>query len=133
MYGLAAFQVEGDENCQFRVLADQLFHNPDYHKHVRKAAVKYSCLLCLPFLLKHCEGCVPMESKKYLKIMKRFWLLNQWEDHLTLQNVADRPEVHQGFYPEGCHIEMPSGCRKIYYVIKRTRKRKLNLTRRGSR
>ncbi|CAL9116317.1 unnamed protein product [Musa acuminata var. zebrina] len=63
MYGLAELQVEGDENCQFRALADQLFHNADYHKHVSKAVLKH--------LKKHYEGCVPMESKKYLKIMKR--------------------------------------------------------------
>ncbi|CAL9048829.1 unnamed protein product [Musa banksii] len=115
MYGLAELQVEGDENCQFRTLADQLFHNPDYHKHVSKAVLKH--------LKKHYEGCVPMESKKYLKIMKRFWLLNQWEDHLTRQTLADR-----FFSLEGCDIEMASGYGKIYCVIKRTRKRKLNLT-----
>ncbi|KAG5552156.1 hypothetical protein RHGRI_010302 [Rhododendron griersonianum] len=39
-YGLAELQMEGDGNCQFRALADQLFRNPDYHKHVRKKVVK---------------------------------------------------------------------------------------------
>ncbi|OMP07649.1 Ovarian tumor, otubain [Corchorus olitorius] len=39
-YGLAELQIEGDGNCQFRALADQLFRNPDYHKHVRRQIVK---------------------------------------------------------------------------------------------
>ncbi|KAH9737328.1 SWIM-type domain-containing protein [Citrus sinensis] len=39
-YGLAELQIEGDGNCQFRALADQLFRNPDYHKHVRKEIFK---------------------------------------------------------------------------------------------
>jgi hypothetical protein len=39
-YGLAELQMEGDGNCQFRALADQLFRNADYHKHVRKHVVK---------------------------------------------------------------------------------------------
>ncbi|KAK4834606.1 hypothetical protein QYF36_025502 [Acer negundo] len=39
-YGLAELQIEGDGNCQFRALADQLFRNPDYHKHVRKEIIK---------------------------------------------------------------------------------------------
>uniref|UniRef100_A0A0E0E566 OTU domain-containing protein n=1 Tax=Oryza meridionalis TaxID=40149 RepID=A0A0E0E566_9ORYZ len=39
-YGLAEFQIEGDGNCQFRALADQIFRNPDYHKHVRKLVMK---------------------------------------------------------------------------------------------
>ncbi|KAI9153825.1 hypothetical protein LWI28_017122 [Acer negundo] len=38
--GLAELQIEGDGNCQFRALADQLFRNPDYHKHVRKEIIK---------------------------------------------------------------------------------------------
>ncbi|EEF38705.1 conserved hypothetical protein [Ricinus communis] len=39
-YGLAELQIEGDGNCQFRSLADQLLRSPDYHKHVRKQVVK---------------------------------------------------------------------------------------------
>ncbi|THU68669.1 hypothetical protein C4D60_Mb08t06290 [Musa balbisiana] len=45
MYGLAELQVEGDGNCQFRAVADQLFHNPEYHRHVRKAVVKQYVLV----------------------------------------------------------------------------------------
>ncbi|XP_039003783.1 OVARIAN TUMOR DOMAIN-containing deubiquitinating enzyme 11-like [Hibiscus syriacus] len=39
-YGLAELQIEGDGNCQFRALADQLFRNRDYHKHIRRQIVK---------------------------------------------------------------------------------------------
>ncbi|MED6196479.1 OVARIAN TUMOR DOMAIN-containing deubiquitinating enzyme 11 [Stylosanthes scabra] len=39
-YGLAELQMEGDGNCQFRALSDQLFRNPDYHKHVRRQVIK---------------------------------------------------------------------------------------------
>uniref|UniRef100_A0A0D9YMV0 ubiquitinyl hydrolase 1 n=1 Tax=Oryza glumipatula TaxID=40148 RepID=A0A0D9YMV0_9ORYZ len=81
-YGLAEFQIEGDGNCQFRALADQIFRNPDYHKHVRKSVVKQ-----LKEFRKHYEGYVPMEYKVYLKKMKRS---GEWGDHVTLQAAADR-------------------------------------------
>ncbi|KAK3152230.1 hypothetical protein QOZ80_2BG0156140 [Eleusine coracana subsp. coracana] len=81
-YGLAEYQIEGDGNCQFRALADQIFRNPDYHKHVRKAVVKQ-----LKEFKKHYEGYVPMEYKDYLKKMKRS---GEWGDHVTLQAAADR-------------------------------------------
>ncbi|KAH7679149.1 Ubiquitinyl hydrolase 1 protein [Dioscorea alata] len=81
-YGLAEMQVEGDGNCQFRALADQLFRNPDYHKHVRKAVVKQ-----LKHFRKFYESYVPMDYKTYLKNMKR---TGEWGDHVTLQAAADR-------------------------------------------
>lgn len=81
-YGLAELQVEGDGNCQFRALADQLFRNPDYHKHVRKAVVKQ-----LKQFQKFYESYVPMDYKTYLKNIKRS---GEWGDHLTLQAAADR-------------------------------------------
>uniref|UniRef100_A0ACD5Z863 Uncharacterized protein n=2 Tax=Avena sativa TaxID=4498 RepID=A0ACD5Z863_AVESA len=81
-YGLAEYQIEGDGNCQFRALADQIFRNPDYHKHVRKAVVKQ-----LKEFRKHYEGYVPLDYKVYLKKMKRS---GEWGDHVTLQAAADR-------------------------------------------
>lgn len=81
-YGLAELQVEGDGNCQFRALADQLFRNPDYHKHVRKEVVKQ-----LKDFQKFYESYVPMNYKAYLKDMKRS---GEWGDHVTLQAAADR-------------------------------------------
>ncbi|XWS47455.1 hypothetical protein CRYUN_Cryun14cG0153400 [Craigia yunnanensis] len=64
-YGLAELQMEGDGNCQFRALADQLFLSPDYHKHVRRQIVKQ-----LKHSRKLYEGYVPMKYKGYLKKMK---------------------------------------------------------------
>ncbi|KAJ6779012.1 CYSTEINE PROTEINASE SUPERFAMILY PROTEIN [Salix koriyanagi] len=43
-YGLEELHMEGDGNCQFRALADQLFRSPDYHKHARKQIVKQTLL-----------------------------------------------------------------------------------------
>ncbi|KAB8388304.1 hypothetical protein FH972_024778 [Carpinus fangiana] len=81
-YGLAELQMEGDGNCQFRALADQLFRNPDYHKHVRKQVIKQ-----LKHFRKLYESYVPMKYKIYLKQMKKS---GEWGDHLTLQAAADR-------------------------------------------
>ncbi|KAJ6408489.1 OTU DOMAIN CONTAINING PROTEIN [Salix purpurea] len=65
-YGLEELQIEGDGNCQFRALADQLFRSPDYHKHVRKQIVKQ-----LKHFRKSYEGYVPMKYRSYLKKMKK--------------------------------------------------------------
>ncbi|KAB1210461.1 hypothetical protein CJ030_MR6G010757 [Morella rubra] len=81
-YGLAELQMEGDGNCQFRALADQLFRSPDYHKHVRKQVIKQ-----LKHSRKLYEGYVPMEYRSYLKKMKKS---GEWGDHITLQAAADR-------------------------------------------
>ncbi|XP_065854231.1 OVARIAN TUMOR DOMAIN-containing deubiquitinating enzyme 11 [Euphorbia lathyris] len=81
-YGLAELQIEGDGNCQFRALADQLFRNPDYHKHIRRQIIKQ-----LKHFRKLYEGYVPMKYKSYLKKMKKS---GEWGDHVTLQAAADR-------------------------------------------
>ncbi|KAH8506856.1 hypothetical protein H0E87_013597 [Populus deltoides] len=81
-YGLEELQIEGDGNCQFRALADQLFRSPDYHKHVRKKIVKQ-----LKHFRKSYEGYVPMKYRSYVKKMKK---PGEWGDHLTLQAAADR-------------------------------------------
>ncbi|CAA0808432.1 Cysteine proteinases superfamily protein [Striga hermonthica] len=47
-YGLAEMQIEGDGNCQFRALSDQLFQKQDYHKYVRKEVIKqFEAKICL--------------------------------------------------------------------------------------
>ncbi|GAB4842706.1 OVARIAN TUMOR DOMAIN-containing deubiquitinating enzyme 11 [Ancistrocladus abbreviatus] len=81
-YGLEELQIEGDGNCQFRALADQLLRNPDYHKHIRKEIVKQ-----LKHFQKLYEGYVPMQYKSYMKKMAR---TGEWGDHVTLQAAADR-------------------------------------------
>lgn len=84
-YGLAELQIEGDGNCQFRALADQMFRNQDYHKHVRKEVVKQ-----LKQFRKLYEGYVPMKYRHYRRKMKK---LGEWGDHITLQAAADRFEA----------------------------------------
>ncbi|KAI6673392.1 hypothetical protein NL676_001298 [Syzygium grande] len=81
-YNLEEMQIEGDGNCQFRALADQLFRNSDHHKIVRKEIIKQ-----LKHERKLYEGYVPMKYKSYLKKMKRS---GEWGDHVTLQAAADR-------------------------------------------
>ncbi|QCD78465.1 hypothetical protein DEO72_LG1g2098 [Vigna unguiculata] len=90
-YGLAELQMEGDGNCQFRALADQLFRKSDYHKHVRRQVIKQ-----LKHHKKLYEGYVPMEYKSYLKKMKKS---GEWGDHVTLQAAADRSSsvIKMGF------------------------------------
>ncbi|KAH9618972.1 hypothetical protein KSS87_010616 [Heliosperma pusillum] len=100
-YGLAELQIEGDGNCQFRALADQLFHNPDYHRHVRKQVVKQ-----LKNFRKLYESYVPMKYGDYLKKMKRN---GEWGDHVTLQAAADRFEAKICLvtsFRETCYIEI---------------------------
>lgn len=43
---------------QFRALADQLFRNPEYHKHVRRQVIKQvqSCFVLLGGILFYCIG-----------------------------------------------------------------------------
>ncbi|BAB01944.1 unnamed protein product [Arabidopsis thaliana] len=84
-YGLAELQMEGDGNCQFRALADQLFRNADYHKHVRKHVVKQ-----LKQQRKLYEEYVPMKYRHYTRKMKKH---GEWGDHVTLQAAADRFEA----------------------------------------
>ncbi|KAF1885692.1 hypothetical protein Lal_00039540 [Lupinus albus] len=106
-YGLTELQMEGDGNCQFRALADQLFRNPDHHKYVRRQVTKQ-----LKHNKKLYEGYVPMKYKSYLKQMKKLdifptnyraccntqtltYMLSsnrsgEWGDHITLQAAADR-------------------------------------------
>ncbi|KAF3445090.1 hypothetical protein FNV43_RR14783 [Rhamnella rubrinervis] len=81
-YDLAELQIEGDGNCQFRALADQLFRNSDYHKHVRKQVGKQ-----LKHHKKFYESYVPMKYRSYVKKMKK---TGEWGDHVTLQAAADR-------------------------------------------
>ncbi|KAF4381663.1 hypothetical protein CsatB_020302 [Cannabis sativa] len=100
-YDLAELQMEGDGNCQFRALADQLFRSPDYHKHVRKQVVKQ-----LKHHRKLYEGYVPMKYRSYLRKMKK---AGEWGDHLTLQAAADRFETKICLitsFRDTCYIEI---------------------------
>ncbi|XP_010532516.1 PREDICTED: OTU domain-containing protein DDB_G0284757 [Tarenaya hassleriana] len=100
-YGLAELQIEGDGNCQFRALADQLFRNPDYHKHVRKQVIKQ-----LKLHRKLYEAYVPMKYRSYRRKMKK---QGEWGDHVTLQAAADRFEAKICLvtsFRDQCYIEI---------------------------
>ncbi|XP_031740162.1 OVARIAN TUMOR DOMAIN-containing deubiquitinating enzyme 11 isoform X3 [Cucumis sativus] len=75
-YGLAELQMEGDGNCQFRALADQLFRNPDYHKHVRKAVIKqFGAKICLVTSFR--DTCyieiLPKDNSPHKELWLSFW------------------------------------------------------------
>ncbi|XP_015898521.3 OVARIAN TUMOR DOMAIN-containing deubiquitinating enzyme 12 [Ziziphus jujuba] len=73
--------VQGDGNCQFRALSDQLYGTPDHHNHVRQQVVNQ--LKSEPEIY---EGYVPMAYDDYLEKMSQS---GEWGDHVTLQAAAD--------------------------------------------
>ncbi|KAK6926754.1 OTU domain [Dillenia turbinata] len=81
LYDLVELKVQGDGNCQFRALSDQIYRTTEHHKFVRQEVVNQ---------LKSCpeiyEGYVPMAYGDYLKKMSKS---GEWGDHVTLQAVAD--------------------------------------------
>ncbi|XP_010543550.1 PREDICTED: uncharacterized protein LOC104816422 isoform X2 [Tarenaya hassleriana] len=81
LYGLVENKVQGDGNCQFRSLSDQLYRTPDHHKSVREQVVDQ-----LAYNREIYEGYVPMAYNDYLKKMRRN---GEWGDHVTLQASAD--------------------------------------------
>ncbi|XP_062167403.1 OVARIAN TUMOR DOMAIN-containing deubiquitinating enzyme 12-like isoform X2 [Alnus glutinosa] len=81
MYDFVEHKVQGDGNCQFRALSDQLHHTPDNHKFVRQQVVSQ-----LRSHSENYEGYVPMEYDDYLEKMSKS---GEWGDHVTLQAAAD--------------------------------------------
>ncbi|CAM6098513.1 unnamed protein product [Calypogeia fissa] len=81
LYGLNERQIQGDGNCQFRALSDQLYRTPEHHKFVRKSIVTQ--LKAHPDVY---EGYVTMPYSEYLKKMAKS---GEWGDHVTLQAAAD--------------------------------------------
>ncbi|TKY51617.1 Ovarian tumor, otubain [Spatholobus suberectus] len=114
LYDLIECKVQGDGNCQFRSLSDQLYRSPDHHKFVREQIIQQ--LESYPELY---AGYVPMAYSDYLKKMSKYvhifhypmlflmlWLYcsplcsliaflcgctrsGEWGDHVTLQAAAD--------------------------------------------
>ncbi|KAK7392476.1 hypothetical protein VNO78_20915 [Psophocarpus tetragonolobus] len=110
LYDFVEHMVEGDGNCQFRALSDQLYNTPDHHKYVRKQVVNQ--LKSHPEIY---EGYVPMEYGEYLEKMSKS---GEWGDHVTLQAAADsygvRIFVMTSFKDTCCteivpHFEKPKG------------------------
>ncbi|KAG6542769.1 hypothetical protein Mapa_015846 [Marchantia paleacea] len=81
LYGLNERKIQGDGNCQFRALSDQLYRTPEHHKFVRKTIVNQ--LKAQPDVY---SGYVPMNYHDYLKKMAKS---GEWGDHVTLQAAAD--------------------------------------------
>ncbi|KAK4583196.1 hypothetical protein RGQ29_026116 [Quercus rubra] len=80
-YDFVERTIQGDGNCQFRALSDQLYQTPDNHKLVRQQVV--SQLRSHPEAY---EGYVPMQYEDYLERMSES---GEWGDHVTLQAAAD--------------------------------------------
>jgi len=81
MYDFVEHKVQGDGNCQFRALSDQLHRTPDNHNFVRQQVVSQ-----LRSHSENYEGYVPMEYDDYLEKMSKS---GEWGDHVTLQAAAD--------------------------------------------
>jgi len=79
--GLSENIMEGDGNCQFRALSDQLFETPDKHMFVRRRVVWQ-----LTTHQNRYSEYVPMEYSQYLENMARD---GEWGDHVSLQAAAD--------------------------------------------
>ncbi|KAF7848736.1 hypothetical protein BT93_L1611 [Corymbia citriodora subsp. variegata] len=101
VYDLVENKVQGDGNCQFRALSDQLYRSPEHHKFVRQQIVQQ---------LKSCPemyaGYVSKPFGDYLKGMSK---CGEWGDHVTLQAAADSYGVKifvLTSFKETCYIEI---------------------------
>ncbi|KAG8456899.1 hypothetical protein KFE25_012689 [Diacronema lutheri] len=103
-WGLRERVVEGDGNCQFRALADQLWGSQAQHALVRRLACaqlaaapeRYSCFVA-ETTAAECAGSGGGGSggevaakRAFAAYVARMRAPGAWGDHLTLQAVADR-------------------------------------------
>ncbi|XP_030550516.2 OVARIAN TUMOR DOMAIN-containing deubiquitinating enzyme 9 isoform X3 [Rhodamnia argentea] len=112
LYDLVENKVQGDGNCQFRALSDQLYRSPEHHKFVRQQIVQQ---------LKSCpqmyDGYVPMAFGDYLKKISKS---GEWGDHVTLQAAADSYGVKIFVitsFKDTCYIEILPHISKSKRVI----------------
>ncbi|CAL9112411.1 unnamed protein product [Musa textilis] len=87
LYDLVERKVQGDGNCQFRALSDQLYRTPEHHEFVRQQIIAQ-----LKYHPEIYEGYVPMVYGEYLKKLSK---LGEWGDHVTLQAAADSISLWQ--------------------------------------
>ncbi|CAE8680158.1 unnamed protein product [Polarella glacialis] len=80
-HGLRERPVNGDGNCQFRAMADQLYGSEDHHMAIREQVV-----LQLMGCSERYQGFVPGRFEDYLRDMAQS---GSWGDHVTLQAAAD--------------------------------------------
>ncbi|CAD5164074.1 unnamed protein product [Musa acuminata subsp. malaccensis] len=120
LYDLVDLKVQGDGNCQFRALADQLYRSPEHHKFVRQQVVDQ--LRSHPEIY---DGYVPMSYDDYLKKMSKN---GEWGDHVTLQAAADSVQFHHLLqygvkifiltsFKDTCYIEILPSVEKSKRVI----------------
>ncbi|XP_034925262.1 OVARIAN TUMOR DOMAIN-containing deubiquitinating enzyme 10 isoform X1 [Populus alba] len=107
LFGFDELKVQGDGNCQFRALSDQIYNTPDRHKTVRRQVVYQ--LKSHPEIY---EGYVPMEYGEYLRKMSNLdddSRSGEWGDHVTLQAAADSYGVKilvMTSFKDTCYIEI---------------------------
>ncbi|XP_020229706.1 OTU domain-containing protein DDB_G0284757 isoform X1 [Cajanus cajan] len=112
LYDLVECKVQGDGNCQFRSLSDQLYRSSDHHKFVREQIIEQ--------LKSHPEiyaGYVPGAYSDYLKKMSKS---GEWGDHVTLQAAADWYGIKIFVitsYKDTCYIEINPQIQKSGRVI----------------
>nr|WBN92625.1 OTU domain-containing [Passiflora edulis] len=112
LYDLVEKKVQGDGNCQFRSLSDQLYSSPDHHKFVRQRVIDQ--LKAQPHLY---EGYVPRTYCDYLKKMSKS---GEWGDHVTLQAAADSYGLRifvMTSFKDTCYIEILPLVQKSERVI----------------
>ncbi|ESW15728.1 hypothetical protein PHAVU_007G097000 [Phaseolus vulgaris] len=112
LYDLIENKVQGDGNCQFRSLSDQLYRSPDHHQFVREQIIQQ--LKSSPDLY---AGYVPMGYSDYLKKMGKS---GEWGDHVTLQAAADWYGVKIlviTSFKDTCYIEILPQIQKSGRVI----------------
>ncbi|KAH7853761.1 hypothetical protein Vadar_006302 [Vaccinium darrowii] len=112
LYELVELKVQGDGNCQFRALSDQIYRTTEYHKFVREQVVGQ--LQSLPELY---EGYVPMAYDQYLKNISK---TGEWGDHVTLQAAADAYGVKIFIitsFKDTCYIEILPHTQKSQRII----------------
>ncbi|CAL9104982.1 unnamed protein product [Musa acuminata var. zebrina] len=96
LYDLVERKVQGDGNCQFRALSDQLYRTPEHHEFVRQQIIAQ--LKSHPEIY---EGYVPMTYGEYLNKLSK---LGEWGDHVTLQAAADSCMVYMRFPFSTCFL-----------------------------
>ncbi|XVF75576.1 hypothetical protein PTKIN_Ptkin13bG0198100 [Pterospermum kingtungense] len=112
LYGLVETKVQGDGNCQFRSISDQLYRSQDHHRIVRQLVV--SQLESNPEMY---GGYVPMAYDDYLEKMNKN---GEWGDHVTLQAAADLYGVKifvLTSFKDTCYIEILPHYQKSQRII----------------
>ncbi|KDO60179.1 hypothetical protein CISIN_1g018742mg [Citrus sinensis] len=112
VYDLVEHKVQGDGNCQFRALSDQIYRTAEHHEFVRQQIVAQ--LKSNPDIY---EGYVPMAYGDYLEKMSES---GEWGDHVTLQAAADLYGVKIFVitsFKDTCYIEILPNVERSIRVI----------------